>query len=100
MSKCPFCEIPCGNNHCAYNEEGMNDPISFKLNADQKEAKKENKTLMEENLALLAHVQKLEMRVYQLEKEMNRVIVESKHLFELLTNDPNCFKIDLGGENE
>lgn len=30
-NKCPFCEISCGNDHCAYNEKG-NDVNKIKTN--------------------------------------------------------------------
>ena len=73
----------------------MNDPTVFKIKAENKELKEQNRKLMEENLALLARVQELDLQKYKAEMELQRAIDEGQKLFDMLTKDDSCVKIDL-----
>jgi len=95
MSRCPFCEIPCGNDHCAYNEVEMNDPTIFKLNSELTDYKEKNRLLMEENLSLLAKVQHLELLNHRAAMELDKTIKEAEKLFEILVADDKCYMLNL-----
>lgn len=51
MSKCPFCEIPCNNEHCAYKEDKEQDKSD--------DCDKKLKGLIEENKRLLQLIKEM-----------------------------------------
>ena len=64
----------------------MNNPSIFSLNKDLRQAKEELRILMEENLALLAKNQTLEVERYAAIRELDKTIKHSEELFKSLTS--------------
>lgn len=73
----------------------MNDPNIFALNKELAQTRRDLANILEENLALLAKVQKLEREKYAAVCELEKTVKHSEELFKSLTSKESDGKIIL-----